>query len=107
VKKVYTNENHLLVGNARGLLEAQGIAVSMRNEYVSGVTGEVPVFETWPELWVVHDSDYERACEIINAAFTDTPGEPWQCAGCGEKNAASFEFCWHCGADCQEGSQHA
>ncbi len=101
MKKVYTNENRLLVGNARGLLEAQGIEVSLRNEYVSGVTGEVPVFETWPELWVVNDRDYERACQIINGAFNDAPGEPWQCDRCSEENAASFEFCWHCGADNQ------
>ena len=102
MKKVYTSENRLLVGNARGLLEAQGIEVTMRNEYVAGVTGEVPVFETWPELWVVRDRDYERACRIINAAFNEGPGKPWHCRQCGEENAASFEFCWQCGADQQE-----
>jgi hypothetical protein len=78
----------------------------MRNEYVSGVTGEVPVFETWPELWVVHDRDYDRAAEIIRTVFTDTPGDPWLCAGCGEQNEASFEFCWQCGADKQD-PEHA
>jgi hypothetical protein len=107
VKKVYTSENHLLVGNARGLLESRGIPVLMRNEYASGVMGEVPVFETWPELWVVNDADYERACDIINTAFTAPPGEPWACTRCGEQNDASFEFCWQCGADHQAASQRA
>lgn len=89
----------MLVGNARGLLEASGVNVTMRNEFVAGVTGEVPVFETWPELWVVNDSDYDRACRIIEAAFAGQPGDPWQCRQCGEENEASFEFCWQCGAD--------
>lgn len=99
MKLVYTHENRLMVGNARGLLEAQGIDVTLRNEYVSGVTGEVPVFDTWPELWVVRDRDYERARNILDAAFSETLEAPWQCRGCGEQNAASFDFCWRCGAD--------
>ena len=103
MKKVYTHENRLLVGNARGLLEAQGIEVTMRNEYVSGVTGEVPVFETWPELWVVRDRDYERACAILADAFdADAPaGSPWECRACHEQNDAAFELCWNCGTDPQ------
>ena len=103
MKKVYTHENRLLVGNARGLLEAQGIEVTMRNEYVSGVTGEVPVFETWPELWVLHDQDYDRACAILAEVFTPetVASEPWECPACREQNEASFEFCWSCGTDAQ------
>ena len=101
MKLVYTHENRLMVGNARGLLEAQGIEVTLRNEYVSGVTGEVPVFDTWPELWVVRDRDYERARNILASALGEAAGEPWQCRLCGEHNEASFDFCWRCGADVQ------
>ena len=99
---VYTSENRLLVGHARGLLEAQGIEVLMRNEFAAGATGEVPVFETWPELWVVNDRDYDRACGIIADAFRDSAAAPWHCQRCGEENDASFEFCWNCGADFRE-----
>lgn len=101
MKLVYTHENRLLVGNARGVLEAQGIEVTMRNEYVGGVTGDVPVFETWPELWVVDDQDHERACRILANAFNREAEDHWNCENCDEQNADSFEFCWNCGRDAQ------
>jgi hypothetical protein len=96
VKLVYTHENLLLVSNARGLLEAAGIDTVVRNEYAGGGRGELPVFETWPELWV-EDADAERAAEILRQLGADHAREEWCCDRCGESNPALFESCWHCG----------
>ena len=97
MKKVYTNENRFLVGNARNLLEAEGIEVVLRNEHASSAMGELSPIDTWMELWVVEDRDYDRACAVLDAALSDASAPGWQCPGCGEANDASFELCWQCG----------
>ncbi len=99
MKKVYTSENRFLVGNTRNILEANGVEVVMRNEHASSAGGEIPVFEAWPELWVVNERDYERALALIENALSDKNATPWQCAACGESNDAAFEFCWKCQAE--------
>ena len=97
VKLVYTHENSLIVGNARGLLEAQGIEVVTRNEYSQGGVGELSAFDTWPEVWVVRDRDYDRAVAVLEASLSTEGDREWQCPRCGDRNDVSFEICWRCG----------
>ena len=98
MKLVFTHPNSMIVGNARGLLEAAGIQVVLRNEYAQGAVGELAVFDSWPELWVVDESDSERATTLLDGALAQTEEGDWRCAKCDEANAASFELCWRCGA---------
>lgn len=98
MKKVYTNENRFLVGNARNLLEAEGIEVTFRNEHASSAMGELSPIDTWMELWVVNNHDYDRACTILDTALSQASAPEWACGSCGENNDASFELCWQCGA---------
>jgi hypothetical protein len=98
LKQVYTHENVALVGNARNLLEAAGIACRLQNQYAGGGSGELPYVQAWPELWVDNDEDYQRACELIETALRGPQGDDWQCADCSEDNAGSFEICWRCGS---------
>ncbi|AQA17865.1 hypothetical protein BST95_06065 [Halioglobus japonicus] len=98
MKKVYTSENRFYVGNIRNLLEAQGIASDLRNEHVSSATGEVPVFDAWPELWV-EERDFERAQYIVEQALSPVDATPWLCPQCREENDPAFEFCWNCQAE--------
>ncbi len=97
MKKVYTHQNPMIVGNARGLLEAAGIEVVLRNEYAQGASGELAVFETWPELWVVEERDYPRAVALLQGLRAGSAEPDWVCGACGETNPDSFETCWHCG----------
>jgi hypothetical protein len=97
VKLVFTHENSLIVGNARGLLEAAGIDVVIRNEFSQGGLGELSAFDTWPELWVLADKDYQRAVALLDRSLSGRGEADWQCAACGESNGASFELCWRCG----------
>ena len=99
MKKVYTHENRVLVGNAQNLLEQQGIACEPRNFFAQSAIGETSTIDAWPELWIIDDTDYERACNILEHALSDANEPEWLCARCGEANDASFELCWSCGHD--------
>ena len=96
MRMVYTNDNRMLVGNARNLLESAGIELLVKNEFAGGVIGELSAFDAWVELWVVEDADYRRACEILETALSDRNEPDWHCSGCGEINDVAFEYCWRC-----------
>ena len=99
---IYTNENRLIVGNTKNILESHGIEVILKNEYSQGAVGEISAFDAWPELWVINDSDYENAIEVIEVIevienYLSKESDPeWVCTSCGENNDASFGSCWKC-----------
>lgn len=93
---VYTHENLFLVNNALALLQREGIDAQVRNQYASGGRGELPVFETWPQLWVAQGAEAARARAVLDRWLQRGEGADWCCAHCGESNAASFETCWRC-----------
>ena len=96
MKLIFTSENRFLVGNAQNIVENAGIEVVLKNEYAAGGTGELSPLDTWPELWVIHDSDYEAAIDLIENATSSENAKEWRCGNCREINDASFEFCWKC-----------
>lgn len=96
MKLLYTHENPVLVGNARNIVENSGIEVFMKNEFVSGGIGELSPLDTWPELWVANDTDFDRAKKLLQVAFDQADTREWRCTHCGELNDASFDFCWKC-----------
>ena len=97
MKLIYTHENPLMVGNARNILEAARIEVFLKNEYVQSGIGETSPIDTWQELWLVDEKDYERAETLLKETLKQDQGPAWSCSGCGERNEGSFEFCWKCG----------
>ena len=99
MKLVYTNENRLLVGNAKNLLEAESIDVFLKNEFAQSGIGETSPIDTWPELWVLNDGDYDRAVTILENSLSAESAPEWVCEKCGETNDASFEVCWNCQAE--------
>jgi hypothetical protein len=96
MKMIYTNENLFIVGNAKNILESHGIDVILKNEFSSGVVGEVSAFDAWIEIWVQNDSDYEKAFKIIENSLSTENAAQWRCDQCKEDNDASFEICWNC-----------
>ena len=83
----------------RSVLEAQGIACTVRNDFLSSGVGELPVNECWPEIWVLDDDTADMARRII--ASHESPGDapaPWRCEQCGEVSEGQFGQCWQCGA---------
>jgi len=96
MKLLYTAENRYLVHNIQNLVENMGIAIMLRNEFAAGAAGDLVPHETWLELWVLHDEDYDIAMEVIAQSFSSADDAKWVCSYCRETNDASFDFCWNC-----------
>ena len=56
----------------QNLLTEAGIETQILNEYALGGTGEIPFTQTYPEVWLVNESDYTDARNII-ASFEHRP----------------------------------
>lgn len=97
VRMVFTNGNRFIVSNAKNILESYGVNLVVKNEHASSAIGEVSPFDTWVQLWVVRDADYDMACKILESAISDRNASPWTCKNCKEENDESFELCWKCG----------
>ena len=103
MKRIYNATNpsdaHLL----KGILEGENINAVVQGEYLWNLRGQLPITpETCPSVWVVEESDYERALELLSALhFGEEPlpqqGAEWRCGQCGEMNEPQFTECWQCG----------
>lgn len=97
MRLVYTKENRFDVSAMRAFLESHGVPTLLKNEFTSSVMGEVPFFETWPEIWVV-DELYDVAAKLV--AEQQEPVltcSDWLCRECNEESPGTFDFCWQCG----------
>lgn len=96
--KVYSAGNIQDAYLVQGLLNEAGIESQILNEYAQGGTGEIPFTQAYPEIWLVNESDTEKAKEIIRLFETrQQPGEEIVCCKCHEPNPDTFETCWRCG----------
>lgn len=98
MKRVYRAASLLQVAHARNILVAAGVECELRNIYLAGALGELPMMETWPQLWV-HDADERYAASLLAGAARAPQGPPWVCADCREPLEPQFTSCWRCGAE--------
>lgn len=101
MKRIHTSPDPVLAGWLVSILEAAGVPCTVRNGYLGGAAGELPLNECWPELWILDDRDEDLARRLIEGA-TSAPaadGPAWRCNGCGETIEAVFGTCWQCGAE--------
>lgn len=97
MKKLTSAPTAITVHHYRNILTAEGIKSVIRNEHFGSILGDMPFTETWPQLWVVNDLDYDRALQLISDdALTECPSEDWKCTHCGEINEGQFAACWNC-----------
>jgi len=92
---VYTHANPMVVQYASQLLQENGIACELRNEFVTSVIGSGAACDAWPEIWVAQDEEH-KAKKLIEEMTLESQGDPWKCEVCGEINEKSFDFCWRC-----------
>jgi len=87
---------HLL----RQLLAMHGIKAHIFNEHMQSVAGEVPLDAALPQLWLDDELDRVRALALLreHEVSRQRTGSHY-CRQCREENPASFELCWHCGAE--------
>jgi hypothetical protein len=96
MKMLYSNENNFLVNNVKNIIESNDISTFIKNEFAQGAVGEVSAIDSWPELWIFDDAEFERAMTILKSSQNNIKGEEWVCCHCAEKNDPSFEICWNC-----------
>jgi hypothetical protein len=97
MKQVFRAASLLQVAHARNVLIAAGIPSELRNQYLAGAMGDLPMLETWPQVWV--DDGLEAAARRALAVSAAAPsGVAWTCPHCGELLEPQFTTCWRCGA---------
>ena len=98
MKKLTSNPSLVTIHHFKNLLESEGIPCEIRNAVLNSIFGEIPFQDTWPQLWVMNDLDYDRAKQLVEGDLLDeSPAGPWRCSGCGEENEGQFAVCWNCG----------
>ena len=100
MKRVYVSADIVQCGWLESVLVADGIACLVRNRYLGGAIGELPLNEAWPEIWVVDDHNAARAERLLDAALAPRkPRADWSCGQCGEIMEGQFQQCWKCGEE--------
>jgi hypothetical protein len=97
MKLVFRAASLLQVSHARNLLIAAGIDSELRNQYLAGALGDLPMLETWPQLWV-EDALESAALSALARGSAAPAGVAWICEQCGEELEVQFTSCWRCGA---------
>jgi len=97
VKRVYRAATLIEVAHARNVLLTAGIGCELRNQYLSGALGDLPMMETWPQLYV-DDGDERFALSVLARADTPPTGVAWVCSECRESLEPQFTHCWRCGS---------
>ncbi len=101
MKKVFVSQLLVDVESRKELLDQAGIPCMIKNQRSSGLGGEVPFAEVFPELWVLHEEDEVKAQEIFRdwEMATPTKNTEWTCNNCGESLEGKFTACWKCGQE--------
>ncbi len=74
MQRVYTSSDPVSAGLVLSVLESAGIRCLLRNQYLTGALGELPVNECWPQVWVLDEADAPRARRLIAEAL---PQQVW------------------------------
>ena len=97
MKKLFAHENRMIVFNLKNVLQGEDIETVVVNEFAAGGAGDLPTFDTWPELWIKDEAQFVQANKIVQAIVNGDVNDFWYCRGCQEKNDTSFQICWNCG----------
>lgn len=105
MKQVYIADDPAEAHLVAGILDQDGISCDIRGEDLWNARGQLPLTaETLPTVWIVDDSKYEQAVELVKqfedrTLAADKGGDPWTCPNCGEEVEAQFSNCWQCRAN--------
>lgn len=99
MKLVFVSQHLFEVEMRMERLDQAGISCMIKNQRSSGLAGEIPFMEIFPELWVIQDEDAYRARQVLDEELITQPSNSgaWVCTGCGEQHERQFSECWRCG----------
>ncbi|MEK9917542.1 MAG: DUF2007 domain-containing protein [Betaproteobacteria bacterium] len=98
MKKLFVAANVMEAKLVAQLLEENGIGAMIFNESLQGGVGEIPFVESWPEVRVRFESDWQRAKDLLESFLNPSKVSDWECDSCSETNPGNFESCWRCGS---------
>lgn len=99
MKHIYTHDNVVILHSVKNLLELNNIESFVKNEHTIPIGAQHGISNTFFELWIVNDQDFDRASAIIEKEIEHPVFKSsWICSSCGEKNEGNFEICWKCNA---------
>ncbi len=97
MKQVYTHDNIAVLQSAKNILSSNDIESVVKGEHIASVGAQHGIENTFIELWILNDQDFDKASAIIQEQLINAPPtEPWSCSSCNEENDGSFDFCWKC-----------
>ncbi|GJM14365.1 MAG: hypothetical protein DHS20C12_27680 [Pseudohongiella sp.] len=100
MKHIYTHDNIAVLHSAKNILALNGIESFVKNEHTAPVGARHGIENTFLELWINNDQDFEKASKLIGEQVDNPkPKAPWTCTECAEENDGSFDFCWKCQAE--------
>ena len=101
MKQVFVSQHLVEAEMRKEQLEQAGIRCMIKNQRASGLAGEIPFVEVFPEVWVLDDRDYERARQVIEDATASLQSNHghWTCPQCSERHENQFGACWKCGGN--------
>ncbi len=96
MKKLYVSQSLIDVESRKELLDQAEIPCTIKNHRSAMLGGEIPFVEVFPELWVLHDENFEQAEKLIEDWEEAQPLEStaWTCVSCGEVHQKEFTTCW-------------
>jgi hypothetical protein len=99
MKRFFLAGNRIDAYLLRDRLLHAGITSHVFNEHMQSIVGDMPPDVALPQVWLDEDADLERATSVLRQyrEERERTGES-ECRHCGERNPATFELCWHCGA---------
>lgn len=101
MKQVFVSQNLIEVEMRKEQLEQAGIQCMIKNQRSSGLAGEIPFVEIFPELWVLQEQDYDQARQLLEEETELLPvnQDLWTCSECSEPHESQFGVCWKCGQE--------
>ena len=79
------------------LLSQGGVEATVQRAFTSSIAGEIPPDQALPEVWLLDDTEFERARRLLHD-LRNLPDVHWVCGACRVVIDGPFDQCWNCGA---------
>lgn len=98
MQRLVSADNLLIATLWQRVLESAGIPCEIRNRFIGGALGQIPVDQAWPQIWIQKDRDLAAAQALMRELQTSPCLAPWWCERCNESIEGQFFQCWRCEA---------